>query len=351
MKTLKTHWIEFCCIGTVIVIHIFLFAGTYQGDHIDAETAGQYGDFVGGYIGTIFLVISVALLAASYRNQKSTNDRTLQEQITTNEKTAFESRFFELLRYHRENVSEISIGSNRTGRRVFVSMIREFREALEVVDQSCSEVDATYQREKRVDLAYMAFYYGVGPNSSRVLRGSIGYHPNSLVDFVIQKMENIQVQYRFNSDELNKPGIAGSRIDWLKNETATLTRLPYCPFDGHQSRLGHYYRHLYQLVKYAKKHAPKGTATDYADIVRAQLTNHEQALLCLNARSTIGALWITDDYLTDFSMIQNIPESFFDPIKELNLKIAFPKIKFEFEKGGKSPTEPNRASEITNSDE
>jgi hypothetical protein len=98
------------------------------------------------YLGTIFLVVSVALLLGSYRNQRSTNQQ-----------TSFESRFFELLNFHRENVAELGIGE-KTGRRVFVSMISEFRYALRVVRKACSDLKLPCNLEEQAVLAYTAFF-------------------------------------------------------------------------------------------------------------------------------------------------------------------------------------------------
>ena len=95
-----------------IAIHLALLAGTFSpgfGNRIQSTKASEFGQFVGGYVGTIFVIASVALLIASFRNQRAAS-----------ELSAFENRFFELLKYHRENVSEIGIGG-RVGRKVFVS--------------------------------------------------------------------------------------------------------------------------------------------------------------------------------------------------------------------------------------
>jgi hypothetical protein len=67
-------------------------------------------------------------------------------------------------------------------------------------------------------------------------------------------------------------------------------KLGYKPFEGHQSRLGHYFRHLYQMICYIYSHE-NGRASEYADLLRAQLSNHEQALYCFNWIWTLGSAW------------------------------------------------------------
>jgi len=196
MKTFwKEHWIEaaFFVVG-VLLIHLFLSASTFwpgRGSHLDSTKASEFGQFIGGYLGTIFVLASVALLIGSFRSQRGTN-----------ELTSFESRFFELLKYHRENVSEIGIG-DRTGRKIFVSLVREFREALTLVRQCCRELNIDYSQEQQVNLAYMAMYYGVGWNSTRMLRSALeDDHPKELVELVIANMEQIQADYRATLSQL-----------------------------------------------------------------------------------------------------------------------------------------------------
>ena len=318
----------------VILIHLVLLASDYHGDHIDADKAAKFGSFIGGYFGTILLIFSVALIGATYRNQKATNE------ITT-----FDSRFFELLGFHRENVSEIGIGSDMTGRRVFVSLIREFRDVLQIVNDKCVSLALNYKSEERIDLAYLAFYYGVGPNSTRMLKAAVAHHEKKLTEAVITQMECNWEEHRKLSQKINDSAVPEKEREQLKLERNRISRISYRPFDGHQSRLGHYYRHLFNLIKYVDKHAPTGANIEYADMVRAQLTNHEQALLCLNSLSNVGRTWRSLKYLETYSLIKNIPKDFFNPTSELNIENAFPQIEFEFQKMDTTKVEPNRVED------
>src|SRR5690606_5079788 len=88
-------------------------------DTISPGGAGLFGDFVGGYFGTIFSLGSLALLLL-----------TLQLQRRSSEKLAFEGKFFELVRLHRDNVSELRV-QGVSGRKLFVVLIRELRAIIE----------------------------------------------------------------------------------------------------------------------------------------------------------------------------------------------------------------------------
>ena len=319
-------------------IHIPLFASAYRGEIFNPEKAGWFGDFTGGYVGTIFLILSVALIALQLRHQ-----------FEAHERSAFESRFFELLKFHRENVSEIGIGSEYIGRRVFVSMIRELREVMEIVEEASKNLGEDFSDQTKLEVGYLGFYYGVGPNSSKLLEDVLSKHPPGLALAVRIRMEERQERYRVVQNQIHHPATGLKERGQLEAQLGELTRLPFRPFDGHQSRLAHYFRHLFHLVRYIDEHAPgkdmskrsagepeptplKNGPREYADILRAQLTNHEQALLCVNALSPLGRRWRSEGYITKYELIKNVPKSFFHKNPKIELKKEFSKIVFEFER-------------------
>ena len=124
-KSLLTGLVIF--LAGFLIIHVFLFCGDafWGGERLKAENAAQWGDFIGGYIGTIFAPVGVLLLVV-----------TLFEQIQKDKAEGFETRFFQLLDYHRENTAAIGIG-DKYGLRTFVTLLREFRLVLRKVDEAC----------------------------------------------------------------------------------------------------------------------------------------------------------------------------------------------------------------------
>src|SRR5690606_26039175 len=103
----------------------------------------------------------------------------------------------------------------------------------------------------------------------------------------------------------------------------------YTPFEGHQSRLGHYYRHLYQTVCYVDNQTSSINKYEYVKTLRAQLTTHEQALLFINCLTVIGEVWWDKKLLLNYRFVQNIPYQFFDKDTEIDIEIFFPQIYFE----------------------
>ncbi len=82
---------------------------------------------------------------------------------------------------------------------------------------------------------------------------------------------------------------------------------PYLKFDGHQVRLGHYYRHLFQAVEYVHNQTVITDKRSYIKTLRAQLSTHEQILLLVNALTPLGWRWLNNGFVKDYGMVKNIP--------------------------------------------
>jgi len=101
----------------------------------------------------------------------------------------------------------------------------------------------------------------------------------------------------------------------LPNIGKALLPKSYRPFEGHLNQLGHYYRHLFQTVKFvvSQDNLTKSNKLEYLRTLRAQLSDHEQVMLYYNAIVGFGSAWINDtknnntNYFTEYHMIHNIP--------------------------------------------
>jgi hypothetical protein len=308
---LKKHWIAVSgiVVGLVLIVSPFFFAA-FRGTAVDAQNAGQLGDFVGGYYGTIFLFASVILLYVTLNAQRSASNR-----------QSLETRFFELVQMHRDNVSELELG-NSQGRKIFVLLTREFRAILEHLPTAGRPEIPPLSRRDRLQVAYYVLFYGTGENSSRALKSALAGFPPPFVD---------AIEKTFNDRN-------------LKQKVQDSRPFGYVPFEGHQSRLGHYYRHLYQAVRYVDgQELTEDQKYEFVKTLRAQLTNHEQALLLINSLTPLGHNWWRAELLIRFRMVQNIPKDFFNRSSELDVKTLFPEPYFEWEDpdpagGGVVPT-------------
>jgi hypothetical protein len=287
-------------VGAVAMNLIFIANAFRESTTIDRTAAGQLGDFVGGYFGTFFALFGVVLVI-----------RTIREGRETDRREKFEHKYFELIKMHRDNVAELQL-QDATGRKIFVLLLRELRALLEVVREVAIQCKQELSRRQQLHVAYYCLFFGTGPNSSRMLR-------NSLTDFDPNFISEL-------CSVLGRPEI--------KERAKAERQLAYTPFEGHQSRLGHYYRHLYQAISYVDQQLHDFDSFDkyeYVKTIRAQLSTHEQALLLVNSLTPIGQGWWRKELLTKYKLVKNMPRVFFDDKTELDTVELFPSRYFEWQ--------------------
>lgn len=295
----REYWVEILvlALGLVAINLVFIAEAFRATDTLNPTSAGQLGDFVGGYVGTFLALASVVLLSATLRSQRKS------AQVLN-----FEAKYFELLRLHRDNVAELEV-QGVAGRKLFVVLIREYRAAAGVVRRLATAKQQKLTPTQIAHITYYCLFFGTGPNSSRMLRQSLSEFNKGLVDAVAEELGRSDI----------KDSVQGER------------KLAYVPFEGHQSRLGHYYRHLYQAIRYVDEQKLAIDRYQYVKTIRAQLSNHEQALLLLNSLTPIGKDWWKNGYVLRYRLVQNIPRDFFDRATEIDLATLFPAGYFEWE--------------------
>src|SRR5208337_2662 len=218
----------------------------------------------------------------------------------------FETKYFELIKMHRDNVAEIKI-QRASGRRVFVLLLRELRFALKTIRGIAGTHNQQLTKREILHVAYYCLFFGVGTNSSRMLKMSLSTFNAAFIDAVEAELDKGKMNKEIRSN------------------------LGYVPFEGHQSHLGHYYRHLYQMIRYVDEQAINIDKYEYAKTIRAQLSTHEQALLLVNSLTPIGRNWWTKNLIVNYRLVQNIPREFFDSSTELDTSEEFKPGYFEWE--------------------
>ena len=253
---------------------------------------------------------------------------TITNQVNSFKLTQFENKFFELLKLHQHNVSDIEINNKFQGRKAFVKMYDEIRFIyaflLEQLDYWNLQKSPKIEENPKIlmELAYTIFFFGVdefrqGFKTNFIFRHEI--HTPFAIQFAhdLQKLRNKRKQdqnYKLEANSLKMPN-----VKWSPS---------YKPFGGHVSKLGHCYRHLYQLVKFVAANTSLGLSFEekyeYIKTVRAQLSNHEQALIYFNSFFNAGEIWWEEkhhdpqkvlkndqghilSYFLDYRIIKNIP--------------------------------------------
>ena len=263
--------------------------------YVDFRNTGQIGDTIGGLMSPFINLSAVIVTGLAFYMQyranklqvqiftdqiKQTERQFKKEQLyqeTQNKIQQFESQFFEMLRLHKENVDELNIisvvnGKQVSKRQAFVTMADEFKTFLSYINFDHLPFIQEYKH------AFDIFFWG------------------------------------WNSDYIDIDSLSHSwnRIIEGPNEADHSYSIDFREYKGYSSSLGHYFRHLFLMVKFV---AYSDAITDYKSkmkylkILRAQLSNHEQILLFYNWMSVgYGGAWENEEnkFFTEYKIIHNL---------------------------------------------
>lgn len=273
----------------------------------DYDNTGEIGDIIGGttapFIGFAGIIVTFYAFWVQYQsNLHQRKDIRLER---------FENQFYEMLKMHKDNVSEMEIDNQIRGRKCFVRMFDEFKYIYLLTFQlyrlNKTNLDKEYTIDKLCDIAYKIFFAGLTSLSDIELNRRIDKSDNVFLLIIREKLALTENKWNSNFKSL---GTVEQTV-FLEDSVDKFTfEMFYYPFDGHNVRLGHYYRHLYQtvsLVVDSEIVAERADKYKYLKLLRAQLSNHEQALLYYNGLTTFGEAWISKGYFRNYKMIKNIP--------------------------------------------
>jgi len=252
-------------IGIPLAIYFswtFYFHSDYMkvNKKIDAAVWGQFGDIVGGVLGTVFSLVGVLLLVETLRGS---------------EKGQIEAKIFDLVKFHRENVSEIC-NSYAGGRLIFKTITEEIKTLYDKVTEceakmiEDGEISSEFLPHEKLNVVYLISFFGLNIEHNEELKNKVCTF-TSCSDLMTKTLEYIP--------ELRKSFPEG-------NETNNINI-------GYQFMLGHYFRHLFQTYNYinSQKKLSYSEKYFYAKTLRAHLSNYEQILFFYNSISSLGTVW------------------------------------------------------------
>lgn len=278
------------------------------------ENSGVIGDTIGGTMNPFIALAGVIVTGLAFYMQLTANQiqiknfnkefkkqkKNFNKQLKIQDKQSilnqFESQFYEMLRLHKENVNELEIEIRHynfkneeeyevdnkiiKGRNVFIY----FKNELEIIF-------AIYNKYINEELGNFNFNipYGLFFKGMDVEHELINYFGHELNDFTSIYLEP---NYTYNNIFLG--------VD---------VKARYSLCQGHENELGHYYRHLFHTVKFV---ALENEFLDYKEkrkylrILRAQLSNYEQAMLFYNYLAYAPEWEQKNKFFTDYRMIHNL---------------------------------------------
>lgn len=290
---------------------------------------GAIGDAFGGILSPIIGIIAVILTFMAFYIQYELNNEQRSQFKKQNDDILierFESRYFELIRLHRENVTEQNIQNIITGRKVFTTYYFELRYIYILLEYNYdnNNSSSSFPVEKLTNIAYLIFFFGIGHVTDKVFEHLSKTLKDEPFFFkTIERLKREKADYRKTISQieiaLTRPGMQMPKLENLeitnKGRTAIFIQV-YEPFTGHGTKIGHYYRHLFQTVKYVDSQDEKlfshENKYNYLKILRAQLSNFEQVLFYYNSISVLGTDWINLGFINNYHLITNLPLSFAD---------------------------------------
>lgn len=286
-KLLKLAFI-FSVLGIILMIYFACDSSFNDWNwELNPELASQYGSFISGIIGSLFTLVGFLLIY-----------ETLRQQRIDFEKQQFEARFFELVRYHRENVQLMTYksayskeGETTTGRQVIVELKKQCNDIIKdikvLLPKTKLQTDKQYT-EEILKIAILIFYYGVSLRTKNTVLKILNKYIPDDKERIIKELRKKKTKYN-------------AKIVF---------------YGGHQSKLGNYFRHLYHTVRFVDsiKFLNDSEKKGYIKILRSQLTNYEQAIIFYNSLCPLGNEWRVKGYILKYEMVKNLPPDFLGEI-------------------------------------
>lgn len=259
-------------VGILIIVlgfALFLWQNIQLNTSIKADTSkiAEFGDFIGGFVGSIWALAGVILFYVALKEQRkdfSTNSKVLTAQVKALDQQIKE---FELQREELKQTREVfQIQSETLKIQQFESTFFNLLNLHNKIVDSMDLVSATFDG-KTVTNGRDCF--------NRFVRGY------------------------YNNYNTLKNNSSGDDLDIIKK-----SYLKY--YNKHQSDLGHYFRNLYNILKFINK-SKVDNKKDYSNFLRAQLSSQELILLFYNCLSDKGNEKFKP-LIEKFQFLKNLPK-------------------------------------------
>lgn len=320
INTKKVYYALIAFGGLLLIAYIFIL--TFNFNRGDATTSGAIGDAFGGIAAPFIGSAGVLLTFLAFWVQYEANQRQMkvyEEQRKDIQRERFENKFYELLRLHKENVNEIEIiEAKLKGRACFQYFLKEVFGLHSIITLMNPSNESLFHlsEEDKIKFAWNLFLNGVTDRVNSKFFNANFYKPTDGNDHFNKTIEIAKAASGRWKDSFQ--GFLGG--DGLFDKE--FRKLPplyfiYTPFEGSGSQLGHYFRHFYQTVKFIDQSEvlDEKEKMNFIKTLRAQLSNHEQAIIYINSLVNPGKkLWKDyqdsekiSRYMLDYKLIKNLP--------------------------------------------
>jgi hypothetical protein len=420
MKKIKTFdtffwWSAAAFLSVVALICFFPAWFTSSFSKYNFTSTGQIGDTIGGIMGPFIAIAAAALTFLAFWVQYKANEQQKQDINELKERgeiEKLETKFFELIKLHRDNVSELTYSpfkrvyseknnggilkeENFEGRKVFRVIDKELKslfvelkhffqnttEANIYEEHYLNQLKKNAEIKKRnlnlvvyakLDIIYSIIYFGLSFEGQKTLKDFFrGRYKESffenIIEFAalkpkedselwnkwydIESKDSTRIKHfsRLIQDWIqNVKTIDELREEWAVDEELEYKRKYYKKgtytkyYGGHQFRIGHYFRNLYQAVSLINDDTRINYFQKYSNIkiLRGQLSTYEQTIIFFNTLSSLGRVWelesrnnptealeLNNHLITKYNLIKNILND--EIIEGVFVSHFYPLVEFE----------------------
>jgi len=297
---------------------------------IDFTDSGNIGNTIGGIMGPFIALAGIVLTFLAFYVQLKANERLsmeIEQQKIQFKKNQIENQFYEMLKFHKENVNELTItlfevdfnvDDSLCGKKTFQKLegrkiFPYLRNELEILYQLNKKIYADENPDLWIQKSYYAFFYGM----------------ESVTD---KKEKEILLKIQHAINENNQPLFNNI----LEKDEIKGQFFRYDHFRGYFNSFEFYYRYLYRTVKFIVNQEEEvinySEKRNYLRLLRAQLSNIEQVMLFYNWKSDIGNNWENTEnkFFTDYRMIHNIDDTLL--IDDFKLTKIFTNLNYQKER-------------------
>jgi hypothetical protein len=308
----------------IIIILIFIFIKPFNdwSFKTNPELFGLYGDFIGGFVGTLFSLVAVFLLYKTLITQQETiklQANAIELQKKTSEIERFETTFFNLLKTQQE----------------ITNNIKAYFSTLNIKSTPSLTVN-TYIVQGRE-------FFGYSKDELTKIWKSIesntylgSFDEEDFDNYIKAEIEQINEQEHEIQKIINEESIRFANKEYSisnnlweqtnKKEIRKKLEIMYgLFFQRYHYAIGHYYRHLYHIIDFVEQFE-KSKRTDfipkkYIDFIQAQMSSFEMMLLFYNAISfpKLLKLLIKYNFLENLA-VEDLIHISHNCIKGINLK-------------------------------
>ena len=370
---------------------------------LNVEKDGEIGDTLGGTMGPFIAIIGAALTFLAFWIQYKANEQQRSdirnerfetrflEMVSIHKSNVEELKFSYRVKNTEKGKDKFELQTDER-RKVFKAIYSQYKELYKELDWLFSvEPDKIYNKSyqslleanteianrniklvnlARIDFSYLIVFFGLGMEDKITIKTLLtNYYQKDFIDRVLSfsamkplkftsewaswnKIIELENFYEINwFKHILSERIKEEKIDfpnyWEMQDRINAQDYRYADdyvkyYGGHQHRLGHYFRHYFQVIQFIDRAngLDYQEKYSYAKLLRAQLSNYEQVIFCLNSLSQIGRAWELEDkkkenlpyvinrrYITKYNLIKNIPSQ--KTIPGVDLGIYYPNVDYE----------------------